>query len=90
MGNAHFPSVAATVAFIQQPFGMIQSMEQQHVYVSAIKQRQQAVFKLDGAPSRFFVWGLGTRLMLCCVSDSRSTAYTHLLNGYYCLVHIHC
>jgi len=47
MGNAHFPSVAATVAFIQQPFGMIQSMEQQHVYVSAIKQRQQAVFKLD-------------------------------------------
>lgn len=47
MGNAHFPSVAATVAFIQQPFGMIQSMEQQHVHVSAIKQRQQAVFELD-------------------------------------------
>jgi len=28
--------------------------------------------------------------MLCYVSDSRSTAYTHLLNGYYCLVHIYC
>jgi len=40
MGNAHFPSVAVTVAFIRQPFGMIQSMEQQHVHVSATKQRQ--------------------------------------------------
>jgi len=59
MSNAHFPSVAATVAFIQQPFGMIQSTEQQHVYVSAIKQRQQAVFKLDTFISgavRFFVY----------------------------------
>lgn len=28
--------------------------------------------------------------MLCCMINSRSTAYTHLLSGYYCSLYNHC